>query len=164
MPSAGRSQNTALRGARFFMFFRFGGHGGQGFTGRSEWGESCSPEGEMFFCWDMILNHGFQIIYPSDNVNDFHSFENVGCDGFTAGAGEYVYDIVDNVMVVLRGAFVGAVVVAGVGGGKGGEGVIVDVAVLDFVHVLSADFEASVSGGDEEAALKVAVPYCGGVA
>lgn len=66
--------------------------------------------------------------------------------------------------MILGGAFIRAVIVAGVGGSQLGHLVIFYMAVFDLVHILPADLDAAVFGDDQHAAFHILVPDGSGIA
>ena len=98
-------------------------------------------------------------IHPPNNVHDFHSFENVRCDCLRTVFREDVNYVTDDIVMILGRTLVGSIIVAGISGWKIWHRIVFDVAVFDFIHVLTADLDAAVFSNDRQAAFLVLIPH-----
>ena len=98
-------------------------------------------------------------IHPPNNVHDFHAFKNVRCNCVRTIFREDVDYVTDDIVMILSRTLVGSIIIARIGLRKIGHRIVFDVAVFDFIHVLTADLDAAVFSNDGQAAFLVLIPH-----
>ena len=106
-----------------------------------------------------LLFHTFPRINPPYNIHHLHTFQDVGRYDLAGGAGKDIDYVTDHEVVVLGGAFVRAIIIAGVGRGQFRHLIILDMAIFYLIHILTADFHAAILSHDQHAAFQILVPY-----
>ena len=67
-----------------------------------------------------LLFHTFPRINPPYNIHHLHTFQDVGRYDLAGGAGKDIDYVTDHEVVVLSGAFVRAIIIAGLVGANSG--------------------------------------------
>lgn len=111
-----------------------------------------------------ILHLLLQCINPLDDVHNLHAFQYVGRNAFRTCTGKDTDHIADHEIMVLGGTFIRAVVISRIRRRQFRHFIIFNMTVFDFVHILSADFHASVLRNNQHTAFHVPVPDRSGIA